>query len=88
VRRRALIALLVITAVMAAGTREGLPQIGPAPAFTLTTQENKRLSLHECSGRDAGGRTSSTSRPIPQGAVTGLEGTALALPGIVALSHA
>jgi protein SCO1/2 len=58
VRRRALIALLVITAVMAmsapllaAGTRETLPQIDPAPAFTLTTQENKRLSLHERRGK-------------------------------------
>ncbi len=57
-RRRALIALLVITAVMAmgapllaAGTRKGLPQIDPAPAFTLTTQENKRLSLHELRGK-------------------------------------
>jgi len=37
--------------LLPAGTREGLPQIGPAPAFTLTTQENKRLSLHELRGK-------------------------------------
>ena len=35
----------------AAGERDGLPQIGPAPEFTLTTQDGQRLSLQELHGK-------------------------------------
>ena len=34
-----------------AGERDGLPQIGPAPEFTLTTQDGQRLSLTELRGK-------------------------------------
>ena len=34
-----------------ARTDEALPTIGPAPEFTLTTQEDRRLSLHELRGK-------------------------------------
>src|SRR5262245_24212527 len=35
----------------AAGARDGLPRIGPAPEFTLTTQDGQRLSLQELHGK-------------------------------------
>lgn len=35
----------------AAGERDGLPQIGPAPEFSLTTQDGQRLSLQELRGK-------------------------------------
>ena len=35
----------------AAGADDGLPRIGPAPEFALTTQDGKRLSLNELRGR-------------------------------------
>lgn len=34
-----------------AGERDGLPQIGPAPEFTLTTQDGQQLSLTELRGK-------------------------------------
>jgi protein SCO1/2 len=34
-----------------AGEGEALPRIGPAPAFTLTTQEGTRLSLEDLRGK-------------------------------------
>src|SRR2546427_1983767 len=34
-----------------AGDGNGLPQIGPAPAFSLTTQDGQRLSLQELHGK-------------------------------------
>jgi len=35
----------------AAGERDGLPRIGPAPALSLTTQDGQRLSLKELRGK-------------------------------------
>jgi protein SCO1/2 len=35
----------------APGKSDGLPRIGPAPDFTLTTQEGKRLSLSDFRGK-------------------------------------
>jgi protein SCO1/2 len=35
----------------AAGEREGLPRIGPAPEVSLTTQDGQRLSLTELRGK-------------------------------------
>src|SRR5712691_6173272 len=35
----------------AAGEREGLPRIGPAPELSLTTQDGQRLSLKELRGK-------------------------------------
>jgi len=35
----------------AAGERDSLPKIGPAPEFTLTTQDGTRLSLQELRGK-------------------------------------
>jgi len=35
----------------AAGERDGLPQVGPAPEFTLTTQDGQRLSLKDLRGK-------------------------------------
>jgi protein SCO1/2 len=35
----------------AAGTRDALPRIGPAPEFTLTSQEGRRLALRELRGK-------------------------------------
>ena len=35
----------------AAGEREGLPRIGPAPELSLTTQDGQRLSLTELRGK-------------------------------------
>jgi protein SCO1/2 len=35
----------------AQGREDGLPKIGPAPEFTLTTQEGKRLSLSDFRGK-------------------------------------
>jgi protein SCO1/2 len=35
----------------AGGEANGLPRIGPAPAFTLTTQEGTRLSLEDLRGK-------------------------------------
>ena len=56
--RRARIALLGITVGMAlsvplpaASQRDALPRIGPAPAFTLTTQDGKRRSLSDLRGK-------------------------------------
>jgi protein SCO1 len=42
---------LVSVRSSAAGERDGLPQIGPAPEFTLTTQDGQRLSLTELRGK-------------------------------------
>lgn len=59
-RNSSLIAvLLVIAAVVsfasaptcAADDRNGLPRIGPAPEFMLTSQEGKRLSLSDLRGK-------------------------------------
>jgi protein SCO1 len=35
----------------AAATQDALPRIGPAPEFTLTSQEGRRLALHELRGK-------------------------------------
>jgi len=37
--------------VRAEANEEALPRIGPAPAFTLTTQDGARLSLHDLRGK-------------------------------------
>ena len=42
---------LASTLSYAAGERDGLPQIGPAPTFILTTQDGQRLSLQELRGK-------------------------------------
>lgn len=41
----------LIPALSQAGTGEILPRIGPAPEFTLTTQDGQRLSLQELRGK-------------------------------------
>jgi len=48
-----MLALLSLTAaiVVCAETDEVLPRIGRAPAFTLTTQDGARLSLHDLRGK-------------------------------------
>jgi protein SCO1/2 len=43
------LAALALTASIAAG--EGLPKIKPAPEFTLTTQDGKRLALKDLRGK-------------------------------------
>ena len=45
------IAALVSGAVGAAPKSEALPTIGPAPSFTLTAQDERRLSLHDLRGK-------------------------------------
>jgi protein SCO1/2 len=42
---------LVPAVGQAAETGNGLPKIGPAPEFTLTTQDGKRLSLSDLRGK-------------------------------------
>ena len=53
--RRALVlgamAALVFGAVEAAPKSEALPTIGPAPAFTLTSQDERRVSLADLRGK-------------------------------------
>jgi protein SCO1 len=44
-------AALVTGAAVAAPGRETLPSIGPAPAFTLTTQDERRLTLADLRGK-------------------------------------
>jgi protein SCO1/2 len=59
VRRWTYVAMLVIVTVVSgtvaplrvAATEAVLPRIGAAPEFTLTTQENKRLSLRDLRGK-------------------------------------
>lgn len=41
----------LMPALSQAGKGETLPKIGPAPEFTLTTQEGQRLSLQELRGK-------------------------------------
>jgi protein SCO1/2 len=41
----------LMPALSQAGKGEALPKIGPAPEFTLTTQEGRRLSLQELRGK-------------------------------------
>jgi len=41
----------LMPALSQAGKAETLPKIGPAPEFTLTTQEGQRLSLQELRGK-------------------------------------
>jgi protein SCO1/2 len=41
----------LLPALSQAGQGETLPRIGPAPAFTLTTQDGQRLSLQELRGK-------------------------------------
>jgi protein SCO1/2 len=41
----------LLPALSHAGTSEALPRIGPAPAFTLTTQAGTRLSLMDLRGK-------------------------------------
>jgi len=50
VRLAALLALALATAATAAGG-EPLPRIGPAPAFTLTAQDDRRVSLADLRGK-------------------------------------
>jgi protein SCO1/2 len=45
------VAALVLPAARATSKPEALPVIGPAPAFTLTTQDERRLSLAELRGK-------------------------------------
>ena len=45
------IAALVSGAAHAAPKSEALPTIGPAPAFTLTAQDERRLSLADLRGK-------------------------------------
>jgi protein SCO1/2 len=47
----AVVGWLAPTLSYAAGARDGLPSIGPAPEFTLTTQDGQRLSLKELRGK-------------------------------------
>ena len=42
---------LAPTLSYAAGERDGLPRIGPAPELSLTTQDGQRLSLQELRGK-------------------------------------
>ena len=42
---------LAPTLSYAAGERDGLPRIGPAPELSLTTQDGQRLSLKELRGK-------------------------------------
>ena len=42
---------LLLALSYAAGERDGLPRIGPAPELSLTTQDGQRLSLTELRGK-------------------------------------
>jgi protein SCO1/2 len=42
---------LAATLIVRADADEALPRMGPAPAFTLTTQDGARLSLHDLGGK-------------------------------------
>ena len=42
---------LALAVDQAAGKNDSLPMIGPAPEFTLTTQDGSRLSLNELRGK-------------------------------------
>ena len=46
----AVVGWLASTLSYAAGERDGLPRIGPAPEVSLTTQDGQRLSLKELRG--------------------------------------
>ena len=47
----ALVSWLVLSLSQAAGESADLPKIGPAPAFSLTTQEGARLALKDLRGK-------------------------------------
>jgi len=47
----AVVGWLAPTLSYAAGERDGLPRIGPAPELSLTTQDGQRLSLKELRGK-------------------------------------
>jgi len=47
----AVVGWLASTLSYAAGERDGLPKIGPAPEVSLTTQDGQRLSLKELRGK-------------------------------------
>ena len=47
----AVVGWLASTLSYAAGERDGLPRIGPAPAVSLMAQDGKRLSLKELRGK-------------------------------------
>ena len=47
----AVVGWLASTLSYAAGERDGLPRIGPAPEVSLTTQDGQRLSLKELRGK-------------------------------------
>jgi protein SCO1/2 len=47
----AVVSWLVLSLSQAVGESEDLPQIGPAPAFSLTTQEGARLALQDRRGK-------------------------------------
>jgi protein SCO1/2 len=47
----AVVSWLALSPSQAMGESEDLPKIGPAPAFSLTTQEGARLSLQDLRGK-------------------------------------
>lgn len=47
----ALVSWLVLSCSQAVGESADLPKIGPAPAFSLTTQEGARLALQDLRGK-------------------------------------
>src|SRR4029077_20423819 len=47
----AVVSWLVLSLSQAVGESGALPQIGPAPAFSLTTQEGARLALQDLRGK-------------------------------------